>query len=55
MHKFLVYAYRSQDFMESQKIFARLHDRDTVTFRNSVKMLQHNIVFAVMCSISTLL
>ena len=35
MHKFLVCACKSQDFAQSQKIFARSHDRETVTFRNS--------------------
>ena len=34
MHKVLVCAYKSQDFAKNQKIFARSHDRDTVTFRN---------------------
>ena len=36
MHKFLVCACKSQDFAQSQKFFARSHDRETVTFRNSV-------------------
>ena len=35
MHNFLVYAYSSQDFAQTQEIFARSHDRETVTFRNS--------------------
>ena len=35
MHKFLVCACKSQDFAQSQKKFARSHDRETVTFRNS--------------------
>ena len=35
MHKFLVCTYKSQDFAQSQTIFARSHDRETVTFRNS--------------------
>ena len=35
LHKFLVCAYKSQDFVQSQKNFARSHDRETVTFRNS--------------------
>ena len=34
MHKFLVCAYKSQDFAQSQRILARLHDRETMTFRN---------------------
>ena len=36
MHKYLVCACKSQDFVQSQNFFARLHDRVTVTFRNSV-------------------
>ena len=36
MHKFLARAYKSQDFAPSQKNVARSHDRETVTFRNSV-------------------
>ena len=35
MHKVLVCAYTSQDFAQSQNFFARSHDRETVTFRNS--------------------
>ena len=35
MQKFLVSAYKSQDFAQSQENFARSHDRVTVTFRNS--------------------
>ena len=35
MHKFLVWAYNSQDFAQTQENCARSHDRDTVTFRNS--------------------
>ena len=35
MHKFFVCASKSQDFAQSLKIFARSHDRETVTFRNS--------------------
>ena len=39
LHKFLVCAcksHKSQDFAQSQKIFARSHDRETVIFKNSV-------------------
>ena len=39
MHEYLVYAYKSQDFAQCQKNFARSHDRETVTFRNSDKLL----------------
>ena len=35
MHKFLVCKYKSQDFGQIQENFARSHDRETVTFRNS--------------------
>ena len=35
MHKLLVCACKFQDFAQSQNIFARSHDRETVTFRNS--------------------
>ena len=35
MHKFSVWAYKSQAFAQSEKNFARSHDRETVTFRNS--------------------
>ena len=36
MHKFLVCAYKSQYFVQSQKNFTRSHDRETMTFRNSL-------------------
>ena len=36
MHKFLLSAYKTQDFAQSQENFARSYDRVTVTFRNSV-------------------
>ena len=35
LHKFSIYACKSQYFAQSQKIFARSHDRETVTIRNS--------------------
>ena len=35
MHIFLVCTYKSQDFAQNLKLFARSHDRETVTFRNS--------------------
>ena len=35
MHTFLVWACKSQDFAQSQNFFERLHDCETVTFRNS--------------------
>jgi hypothetical protein len=34
MHKFLTCACKSQDFAQSQKNFAQVHDRLTMTFRN---------------------
>ena len=36
MHKFLVCAYNSQYFTQTQENFDRSHDSETVTFRNSV-------------------
>ena len=39
MHKFLVCACKFQDFVQNQKTFARLQDRETVTFRNSENSL----------------
>ena len=42
-HKFLVCTCTSQDFAQSQKIVARLHDRETVTFRNSAFMMSQFI------------
>ena len=47
MHKFLVCENKSQDFARSQKMFARLHDRETVTFRNSATLLQSHYTTAV--------
>ena len=35
MHTFLVCAYKSQDFVQSQESFARSHNLVTVSFRNS--------------------
>ena len=37
MHNFLVCASKYQDFMQNPNFFARLHDRDAETFRNSGK------------------
>ena len=39
-NKFSVCARKSQDFAQSQKYFVRSHDRETVTFRNSVNSQQ---------------
>ena len=39
IYKFLVCACKSQDFAQSQKNFARSHDHETVTFRNSACVL----------------
>ena len=36
MNIFLVCAYKFQDLAQSQKFCALSHDRETVTFRNSV-------------------
>ena len=35
MHKFLVGAYNSQDFAQTPEKFARSHNRETMTYRNS--------------------
>ena len=35
MHEFFVCACKFQDFVQSQEIFAQVHNRETVTFRNS--------------------
>ena len=43
MHNFLVCACKSQDFAQSQKKIARLHDRETMTYKNS------DIVFYYIC------
>ena len=37
MNNFLVCAYKSQDFAQSEKSFARWHDWKTVRFRKSVQ------------------
>ena len=39
MHKFLVCIYKSQDFAQRQKNFARSHDPETMTFTKSVAEL----------------
>ena len=36
MHTFLVCTCKSRNFAQSQKIFVRSHDRETVTFKNPV-------------------
>ena len=36
MHTFLFCTCKSQNFAQSQTNFARLHDRETVTFKNPV-------------------
>ena len=38
MHKFLVCPYKYRDSAQSHKNFARSHDHETVTFRNSCSM-----------------
>ena len=45
MHKFIVCACKSQDFAQCQKIFARSHDPETVTFRKSDDILTKIINF----------
>ena len=44
MHIFLVCARKSQDIAQSQKIFARSHDRMTARFRNSAINVILNLV-----------
>ena len=44
MHKCLVCACKSQDFAQSQKIIARSHDRETVSFRNSACDIQKGLI-----------
>ena len=44
MLKKIVCAWKSQDFAQSQKFFARSHDRETVTFRNSDQSPLHSIL-----------
>ena len=39
MHNYLVCAYKSQEFAQSQNFFALLHNHETVTFRNSANRL----------------
>ena len=41
MPKFLVCPYNFQEFAQTQEKFARSHDRETVTFRNSVGALDN--------------
>ena len=44
MHTFLVCACKSQDFTQSHKFFARSHDREIGTFRNSTQEKQIGII-----------
>ena len=46
IHIFLVCACKSQDFAQSQKIFVRSHNRETVTFINfgQTYALRENLV-----------
>ena len=59
MHKFLVCLYKYQDFAQSQKNFARSHDCETVTFRNSVVFYQQGYsvwlynLFLIFCLIKS--
>ena len=48
MHKFLVCACKSQDFGQSQTNFARSHDRETLTFRNSADFII-GVKFTIFC------
>ena len=46
MHNFFVCAYNSQDFAQTQENCARLHDCETVTFRNSEISLMRSEVLS---------
>ena len=46
----LVWVYKSQDFAQTQQNFARLHDRVTVTFRNSGYQLDSYFKLILQCS-----
>ena len=41
LHKFLVCAYNSQDFVQTPENFAGSHDHEIVTFRNSDYYIKH--------------
>ena len=52
IHKFLVCAYNSQDFAQTQENFARSQDRATVTFRNSGPLVLRQVnTFLYLCSV----
>ena len=53
MHYFFVCAYNSQDFSQTQENFARSHDRETATFRNSASLLDNIQIFV--CFLKTFL
>ena len=53
MHKFLVCAYNSKDFAQTQENFARSHDRETVTFRTPASVLDNIQIFV--CFLKTFL
>ena len=55
MHIFLVCPLKSQDFAQSHNNFARSHDHETVTFRNSGWMKFRSIKssIAMLCKINT--
>ena len=42
MNKFLVCANNSNDFKQTQENYAKSHNRETVTFRNSVTDTNHH-------------
>ena len=43
MHNFLVCTYHSQNFAQIPENFARSHDRETVTFKNSDFLSCHQL------------
>ena len=53
IHIFLVCAWKSQDFAQSQKNFVQSHDRETMTFRNSSPSTLHRLV-SPLCKKKTL-
>ena len=47
MHEFLLCECKSQDFGQRQKIVARSHDHETVTFRNSIHTLVDKMIMII--------
>ena len=49
MHKRLICAYKSKNVAQNQRNFARSHDRETMTFRNSVLIMQLKSLWDLGC------